>query len=48
AFVLRTVRLGPESGDLVTIENGLSEGERVAIVGAPLLKGELLRAELYQ
>ena len=48
AFALRTVRLGPESGDFVSVEDGLREGERIAIVGAPLLKGELLRAELYE
>ncbi len=46
AFVARSVRLGRATAADVAIEDGLAEGEHVAVVGAVLLKGELLRAEL--
>ncbi|HEX7477431.1 MAG TPA: efflux RND transporter periplasmic adaptor subunit [Polyangiales bacterium] len=45
-FVLRAVRIGAEQGGLAEIEVGVREGERVVVVGAPLLKGEVLRSEL--
>jgi cobalt-zinc-cadmium efflux system membrane fusion protein len=46
AFSPRVVRTGTTTSEDVAIEEGLSEGDRVVVVGAVLLKGELLRAEL--
>lgn len=46
SFDARGVRLGPTLGADVVVEAGLAEGERVALRGALLLKGELLRADL--
>jgi cobalt-zinc-cadmium efflux system membrane fusion protein len=48
AFVLRTVRVGAEALDFVSVDDGLKAGEQIAVEGAPLLKGELLRAELTE
>jgi cobalt-zinc-cadmium efflux system membrane fusion protein len=49
-FLARAVRVGGGAGALegedVLVESGLSAGDRVVVVGALLLKGELLRAEL--
>jgi hypothetical protein len=47
-FVVRPVRLGPDLGDAVSVEAGLRAGERIAVGGAALLKGELLRSELAE
>ena len=46
SFSPRLVKTGRTTTDDVTIESGLAEGDVVAVVGAVLLKGELLRAEL--
>ena len=46
AFIARGVRRGRVYGADVRIESGLGVGDRVVTVGAILLKGELLRAEL--
>ena len=45
-FAARPVRLGESLGADVVIEDGLSEGDPVAVSGTLLLKGELLRAEM--
>jgi cobalt-zinc-cadmium efflux system membrane fusion protein len=45
-FEARPVRPGPTAGASIVVEAGLEPGERVAVAGALLLKGELLRAEL--
>jgi multidrug efflux pump subunit AcrA (membrane-fusion protein) len=45
-FVARGVRVGATLGADVEIASGLTAGERVAIEGVILLKGELLKAEL--
>jgi cobalt-zinc-cadmium efflux system membrane fusion protein len=45
-FIARGVRPGRVYGADVSIESGLAIGERVVTVGAILLKGELLKAEL--
>lgn len=45
-FRPKSVRLAPGLGLDAVIEDGLSEGERVAVRGTLLLKGELLRGEL--
>ena len=45
-FERRTVRVRTTVGADTVIEAGLTEGESVAVAGALLLKGELLRAEL--
>ena len=42
----RVVRVGRTTSEDVAIEDGLAEGESVAITGSVLLKGELLRGEL--
>ncbi len=45
-FVVRGVRTaGGAEGEDVVVETGLSAGDRVVVVGALLLKGELLRSE---
>jgi len=46
AFTAHVVRVGRTSTEDVSIEDGISEGDRVAVTGAVLLKGELLRSEL--
>jgi cobalt-zinc-cadmium efflux system membrane fusion protein len=46
AFAARAVHVGRATTDDVAIEDGLAEGDRVVVVGAVLLKGELLRSEL--
>jgi cobalt-zinc-cadmium efflux system membrane fusion protein len=45
-FVLRPLRLSAGDGPEAAVEVGLSEGERVVVAGALLLKGELLRTDL--
>ena len=45
-FEVRIVRTGLSDGAHVVVEEGLREGERVATVGAFLLKGEHMKAEL--
>lgn len=45
-FVARVLRLGRVTNEDATIEDGVSEGDRIATSGAVLLKGELMRAEL--
>jgi cobalt-zinc-cadmium efflux system membrane fusion protein len=45
-FRPRTVRLGPSVGLDAVVEDGVGVGERVAVGGTLLLKGELLRSEL--
>jgi cobalt-zinc-cadmium efflux system membrane fusion protein len=45
-FSARAVQAGFGDADQVTIDSGLSAGEQVAVEGALLLKGELVRAEL--
>jgi hypothetical protein len=40
------VRVGRTTTEDVAIDDGLGEGDAVVVVGAVLLKGELLRAEL--
>lgn len=42
-FEVRNVSLGFSDGDSVVIEEGLREGERIAVVGAFLLKGERMK-----
>lgn len=44
-FAWRAVRTGASIGELVTIEDGVSEGDRVVTRGTVLLKGEVIRAE---
>lgn len=46
SFSARPVRLGASTQSEIAIEDGVHEGESVVTVGAVLLKGELLRAEL--
>jgi cobalt-zinc-cadmium efflux system membrane fusion protein len=46
SFVPRGVRAGETIGDDTIVEAGLAPGERVAVRGALLLKGEAMRAEL--
>jgi cobalt-zinc-cadmium efflux system membrane fusion protein len=46
AFVPRFVRVGRATTEDVAIEEGLVEGDSVVVVGALLLKGEMLRSEL--
>ena len=46
AFMLRVRISGGVESDDVVIEVGVAVGERVAVAGALLLKGELMRAEL--
>jgi cobalt-zinc-cadmium efflux system membrane fusion protein len=45
-FAAHVVRVGRTTTDDVSIEDGITEGDRVVVVGAVLLKGELLRSEL--
>jgi cobalt-zinc-cadmium efflux system membrane fusion protein len=45
-FTPRVVRTGRASEEDLAIDDGVVEGELVVVVGAVLLKGELLRAEL--
>jgi cobalt-zinc-cadmium efflux system membrane fusion protein len=45
-FAAHLVRTGRATTEDVAIEEGLAEGDPVVVVGAVLLKGELLRAEL--
>ena len=45
-FEVRTVKLGLEQGDLVTVLEGLSEGEPVVTRGAFMLKSELERHKI--
>jgi cobalt-zinc-cadmium efflux system membrane fusion protein len=45
-FAARSVRVGRTTTEDVAIDDGLGEGDPVVVVGAVLLKGELLRAEL--
>lgn len=45
-FEVRTVKLGLEQGDLVTVLDGLSEGEPVVTRGAFMLKSELERHKI--
>ena len=47
-LTVRPLRVQPGAGPDQVVESGLSEGEKIAIKGALLLKGELLRAELRQ
>jgi cobalt-zinc-cadmium efflux system membrane fusion protein len=47
-LLFRPVRTEPGSGESVAISEGLREGENVVVVGAPLVKSELLRAELHE
>lgn len=46
SFAAHVVRLGRTTTDDVAIDDGVTEGDRVVVVGAVLLKGELLRSEL--
>lgn len=46
AHAVRTASAGALEGEEVIVESGLAAGDRVVVVGALLLKGELLRAEL--
>lgn len=45
-FAAHVVRVGRATTEDVAVEDGLSEGDPVVVVGAILLKGELLRSEL--
>jgi cobalt-zinc-cadmium efflux system membrane fusion protein len=45
-FSARTVRLGSGDATQVSIDSGVSAGDLIAVEGAVLLKGELLRADL--
>ena len=45
SFAWRAVRIGNHVGAHVIVEDGLRAGERVAVRGTVLLKGEVLRAE---
>jgi cobalt-zinc-cadmium efflux system membrane fusion protein len=45
-FVPRVVKPGPTLGDEIAIESGVKQGERIAVDGVLLLKGELQRAEM--
>ncbi len=47
-FAFRALRLGPGTDAYSSVEAGLAQGEPVAVVGAVLLKSELLRAELAE
>jgi cobalt-zinc-cadmium efflux system membrane fusion protein len=47
-LVARALRVKTGAGPDLVVESGLAEGEKIAIKGALLLKGELLRAELGQ
>jgi cobalt-zinc-cadmium efflux system membrane fusion protein len=42
-FEIRNVSLGFSDGESVVVEEGLREGERIAVVGAFLLKGERMK-----
>lgn len=42
-FEVRNVSLGLSDGDSVVIQEGLRDGERIAVVGAFLLKGERMK-----
>jgi membrane fusion protein, heavy metal efflux system len=46
SFTAHVVRVGRTTTDDVSIDDGVTEGDRVVVVGAVLLKGELLRSEL--
>ena len=46
SFEPRVVVVGTTSADDVSIVDGVREGERVVTIGAVLLKGEMLRADL--
>lgn len=45
-FAAHAIRLGRATTEDVAIEDGVAEGDPVVVVGAILLKGELLRSEL--
>lgn len=45
-FEVRPVRVGASTGSELAVEDGVAAGEAIAVAGAVLLKGELLRAEL--
>lgn len=45
-FAARAVHPGPTLGDEIAIESGVRQGERVAVDGVLLLKGELQRGEM--
>jgi multidrug efflux pump subunit AcrA (membrane-fusion protein) len=45
-FAAHVVRVGHTTTEDVAIDDGIAEGDRVVVVGAVLLKGELLRSEL--
>ncbi|NOU30668.1 MAG: efflux RND transporter periplasmic adaptor subunit [Polyangiaceae bacterium] len=47
-FIFRALRLGPGTDAYAAVEAGLAQGEPVVVVGAVLLKSELLRAELAE
>jgi hypothetical protein len=47
-FVFRPVRAKIGADERVAVEDGLAEGARVVVVGASLVKSELLRAELHE
>ena len=46
AFSVHVVRVGRTTTEDVAVDDGITEGDRVVVVGAILLKGELLRSEL--
>ncbi len=45
-FAQRAVRVRPGEGPEIVVEAGLAEGDKIVVVGALLLKGEMIRAEL--
>lgn len=45
-FAAHVVRVGRTTTEDVSIEDGIEDGDRIVVVGAVLLKGELLRSEL--
>lgn len=47
-FAFRPLRSGPGTDAYVAVEAGLAQGDPVVVVGAVLLKSELLRAELSE
>lgn len=46
SFEVRPVRVGASTSRELAIEEGVAAGDQLAVAGAVLLKGELLRAEL--